>query len=293
MKKSLFLLVAVLSIVATGCNKENLVTDNNKADESLTDVQYVSELKVEFGRGATRVGYTHDPESGLSFNWEDGEQIVVYENADAEALTFYYVYDASSNSFKPYNDSYRMVVGREYFAVRGVRKMSSPLSVEEGKTIVKMSVESCGKGLPGLPMISDVFTATAEGTIATMHHLCGVLEIPVKLKETATITEVTGFSVYVSSSKLGYNFTATPYAPYIVSTSEGFDTAYSEEKTYSLSKETATNVFVPVLPGTYENKAWLNYYYPGTSGQTGIGSNITIERGKITRFNDVLTINPW
>ena len=99
MKKSLFLLVAVLSIVATGCNKENLVTDNNKADEPLTDVQYVSELKVEFGRGATRVGYTHDPELGLSFNWEDGDEIVVYENADAEALKFYYVYDASSNSF--------------------------------------------------------------------------------------------------------------------------------------------------------------------------------------------------
>ena len=290
--KRLCFFVAVISMIATSCNKENTLEDYGKEDTPTTDVQYVSELKLDFGRGKTRVGYTHNPESGLSFNWVDGEEISVFENADANAVRFYYVYDESSNSFKPKTEAYRMIVGNQYFAVRGVRNTNTPLSVESGQTIVKMDVEVCGKGLPGLPMISDVFTATAEGTIATMHHLCGVLEMPVILDERSTKTEVTGFSVYISGCKLADNFTATPSAPYIVSTSESYNQAYSEEKTYyTMSKESATTIFVPILPGTFTEKAWLNYYYPGTSGQTGVGYNITIERGKITRVKDFLTIN--
>ena len=39
MKKVMFFLAATLVFMATGCNKENTVTD---------DVQYVSELKVNF-----------------------------------------------------------------------------------------------------------------------------------------------------------------------------------------------------------------------------------------------------
>lgn len=276
MKRLNLLFAFILAMVLVGCSNEEIVPKQ--------DIQYVSELTLNFGSGNTRVAYEHNATTGLKFSWEDQEEIVVYENANAEAIALYYVYDAASSTFKPKSEAYKMVSGTQYFAIKGERQTSLTLSVEDGKTIVKMNTERTGKGLPHIPMITDVFTASATGTVATMHHLVGVIEVPVKLDGESTITSVNMFSYYVSGGKVGRDFTATPEAPYVKDVSEAYDTSNSEEKTYALSTETATSVFIPVLPGTF-GEGYLNYFY-GYSSSAIKTEGVTVERGKITKLTE-------
>lgn len=66
--------------------------------------------------------------------------------------------------------------------------------------------------------------------------------------------------------------------------SEAYDTSESEEKTYALSTETATSVFIPVLPGTF-GEGGLNYNYGNTSSYINTEA-VTVERGKITKLTE-------
>ena len=132
MKKIMFFVAAAFALVAVGCSKDDVANEG---------VEYVSELKLNFGKGDSRVAVTHNPASGLKFAWEDGEEIMVLENGNANSITYYYVYDAATESFKPKYDSYKMVAGKEYFAVNHTRGTSIFLSVEDGKSVVKMNIE--------------------------------------------------------------------------------------------------------------------------------------------------------
>lgn len=273
MKKIMFLLATTL--IAVACNNDEIVTND--------DVQYVSELKLDFG--GSRVTPTHNPASGLTFAWQEGEEIIVYENANAAAIPFHYKYDSSTNSFKPESESYKMVAGTQYFAVKGERQTTPTLSVVDGKTIIKMDVDRNGTGLPYIPMITDVFTADAAGTVATMHHLVGIVEIPIKIADSFNETGVYKFSLYASGGKLAGDFTATPHDPYVKSTDDGYDTAYSEEKAYTLSTTTATTIFIPVLPGEYTDANLYCYFSEGSSSKN-VG-NFTVKRGMITKLSEV------
>lgn len=270
----MFFVAAAFALVAVGCSKDEVANEG---------VEYVSELKLNFGGGDSRVAVTHNPASGLKFAWEDGEQIEVYENGNANSLTYYYVYDAATESFKPETDSYKMVAGKEYFAVNHKRQTSTFLSVEDGKSVVKMDIERKEPyGLSNIPMITDVFTADANGTIATMHHLVGVVEIPVKLAEGSNVTKINNFSLYVSGAKLGRDFTATPEAPYVKSVDE----AYNESKIAGceLSTETATSIFIPVLPGEY-GQGSLNFMCDGFTTSVKIEA-VNVKRGMITKVTE-------
>ena len=274
MKKIMFFVAAAFALVAVGCSKDDVANEG---------VEYVSELKLNFGKGDSRVAVTHNPASGLKFAWEDGEEIMVLENGNANSLTYYYVYDAATESFKPKYDSYKMVAGKEYFAVNHTRGTSIFLSVEDGKSVVKMNIERKEPyGLSNIPMITDVFTADANGTIATMHHLVGVVEIPVKLAEGSNVTEVDNFSLYVSGAKLGRDFKATPEAPYVKDISEAYDT--SSVAGCELSTETATSIFIPVLPGEY-GEGNFNFYYSDESTYVKTEA-MTVKRGMITKLTE-------
>ena len=280
MKKVMFFLAATLVFMATGCNKENTVTD---------DVQYVSELKVNF-EGDTKVSAAHSP-AGLKFNWEDGDVIRILEDGNAESPRYNYVYDESSESFKPEDEGQKMVVGTKYFALKAKNPVSNFITVEEGKSIVKLELETGAydeRGLPAIPLISDVFTADASGTVATMHHLCGVVEVPVNLSEENAAKKVTLFSINSSEGKLAGYYTATPYPPYFLGTSTpSNNTAYSEEKTTPYAAGNTT-VFIPVLPGTCTG-VFLNVHYDGGAGGTYIDKykQLVVERGKITKVTQV------
>ena len=274
MKKIMFFVAAAFALVAVGCSKDEVANEG---------VEYVSELKLNFGGGDSRVAVTHNPASGLKFAWEDGDEIMVLENGNANSTTYYYVYDAATESFKPETDSYKMVAGKEYFAVNHKRQTSTFLSVEDGKSVVKMDIERKEPyGLSNIPMITDVFTADANGTIATMHHLVGVVEIPVKLAEGSNVTKINNFSLYVSGAKLGRDFTATPEAPYVKSVDE----AYNESKIAGceLSTETATSIFIPVLPGEY-GQGSLNFMCDGFTTSIKIEA-VNVKRGMITKVTE-------
>lgn len=275
----MFFLAATLVFMATGCNKENTVTD---------DVQYVSELKVNF-EGDTKVSAAHSP-AGLKFDWEDGDLIRILEDGNAGSPRYEYVYDESSESFKPKDEGQKMVVGTKYFALKAVNPVYNFITVEDGKSIVTLDLEtgsSDKKGLPVIPLISDVFTADASGTVATMHHLCGVVEVPVNLSAEQAAQNVTYFSINSSDGKLAGSYTATPYSPYFLGTSTPSNTAYSEEKTTPYAAGNTT-VFIPVLPGTCTG-VFLNVHYDDGAGGTWINKEkqLVVERGKITKVTQV------
>lgn len=279
MKKVMFFLAATLVFIATGCNKENTVTD---------DVQYVSELKVNF-EGDTKVSAAHSA-AGLKFNWEDGDVISILEDGNADSPIYNYVYDASSESFKPYDEGQKMVVGTKYFALKAQYSYYDLITVEEGKSIVKLNLKTGAsdvRGLPAIPLISDVFTADASGTVATMHHLCGVVEVPVNLSAANAAKNVNHFSIYSSDGKLAGSYTATPYPPYFLGTSTPSNTAHSEKKTTPYEAGNTT-VFIPVLPGICTG-VFLNVYYDGGAGGTYIDKDrqLVVERGKITKVTQV------
>lgn len=274
MKKIMFFVAAAFALVAVGCSKDDVANEG---------VEYVSELKLNFGKGDSRVAVTHNPASGLKFAWEDGDEIMVLENGNANSITYYYVYDAATESFKPKYDSYKMTAGKEYFAVNHTRQTSIFLSVEDGKSVVKMNIERKEPyGLSNIPMITDVFTADANGTIATMHHLVGVVEIPVKLAEGSNVTKVNDFSLFVSGAKLGRNFTATPEAPYVKSVDEAYDE--SKIAGCELSTETATSIFIPVLPGEYGQGA-LNFMCDVFTTSVKVEA-VNVKRGMITKVTE-------
>lgn len=279
MKKVMFFLAATLVFMATGCNKENTVTD---------DVQYVSELKVNF-EGDTKVSAAHSV-AGLKFNWENGDVIRILEDGNAGSPRYNYVYDESSESFKPEDEGQKMVVGTKYFALKAVNAKYNFITVKEGKSIVELDLEtgaSDERGLPAIPLISDVFTADASGTVATMHHLCGVVEVPVNLSVEKAAKNVTSFSIYSSGGKLAGGYTATPYPPYFLGTSTPSETAYSENKITPYEAGDIT-VFIPVLPGTCTG-VFLNVYYDGGAGGKDIDKDrqLVVERGKITKVTQV------
>ena len=279
MKKLMFLFAAALMMVA--CSNEKIVTND--------DVQYVSELKLNFGKGDSRVTATHDPASGLKFAWDNGDRINICLNEENRSLSFYYEYDATSGTFKPESESYKMVAGKSYFAVMRPNSVCNVTNNGTADVQVGLNLDN-NISMKRLPLISDVFTADASGTIATMHHLVGMVEIPVKLGNTATYTTVEQFTLYASGGKLADSFTAKPMSPYIKDTSTGYDRAYENEGPHILSTSSTTTVFIPVLPGTY-NDVKLNYFYGESSSKQVSLGNITVVRGKITKVADT-TVNP-
>lgn len=278
MKKTMFMFAAALMMVA--CSNEEVAVND--------DVKYVTELKLNFGSGDSRIAATHST-AGLNFAWEEGDEINICLNEENKSLSFYYKYDATSGTFKPDNESYKMEAGKSYFAV--MRPNSVCNVTNNGTADVQVGLKLDNNiSMNKLPLISDVFTADASGTIATMHHLVGMVEIPVKLKDGATITTVEQFTLYANGGKLADSFTAKPMSPYIKDTSTGYDTAYENGGPYTLSTTTATSVFIPVLPGTYSD-AKLNYFYGDSSSKQVSLGNITVERGKITKVAET-TVNP-
>ena len=69
-------------------------------------------------------------------------------------------------------------------------------------------------GVTKIPMISNVFTASATGTIASMHHTVGVVEVPVKLINGSPYNQLEKVGFFVSGGKISEDFYATPESPY-------------------------------------------------------------------------------
>ena len=236
----MFLLAATVVLAAVGCSKD---------DAAQEEVKYVSEIKIGF-EGDTRVT-AEQIASGLKFSFEDGEEICLNEyNPDRIGINIYYVYDASSKTFKAKYESDKLQEVKKYFAMAG-SYMSIMVDVVDGKIVTypKLGAEA---EISDIPMISDVFTASADGTIATMHHLVGVVEVPVKLSEDSTNDRL---GKIILSGSTGINLSgdmiATPAAPYLKEVKGGGDETTSGNLDIKLSKDAAISVFIPVLPDIF------------------------------------------
>ena len=146
------------------------------------------------------------------------------------------------------------------------------------------------KDVTKIPLISDVFTADAAGTIAAMHHTVGVVEVPVKLAAGSAYSTLENLGFYVSGGKVTDDFIATPGSSYFVEPDPGYDTAWAnQEKT--LNESTTVSFFVPMFPGTYTNPV-LNYNYNSKSTSINLTGTLIVERGEVTLMPvQTLTLN--
>ena len=137
-------------------------------------------------------------------------------------------------------------------------------------------------------MISDKFTAEADGTIAEMHHIVGMVEVPVELAAGSLNEKLGGVGIFVDNGKVVGPFSAKPEAPYFVNKIEGgtFSPNSITWREQTLNTATPVSYFIPMLPGTYVNPKL--YYYdengdPATD-EVQLTGTLTIERGKVTKL---------
>lgn len=272
MKKIIFLLAAAWMMVA--CSNEEIATQE--------EVQYVSELKVNFGKGDSRVSATHS-DKGLKLEWTDGDAIGIVSLDGSEK--YIYLYKEDSKSFKSKYTNSSMKAGNTYFATRAHH---NPTIVPDTKTIdgkvaavMKVGADVGGDGFDGLPMISDPFEADPDGTITDMHPLAGVLEIPLKL--TAGSDPKTKDFVLKSKKNIPVPvFDAIPEEPYLqnVVVKQFLENYCTGE--FTLNADTYTSVFVPLTPGHYPDLSLYDENSPFVKLHTF--NDITIQRGKITKL---------
>ena len=283
MKKIFYFFAATVVLAAVGCSKD---------DAASNDAKYVSEIKIGF-EGDTRVSASHSA-AGLKFAWEDGDDVYVYEDGNTEAIAKMLEYDAASATFKPQSgsDTNMLEVGKKYFAVTYSDWYWISVDENTGASVVESKLGN-GLGLEMIPMISDVFEATAENTMATMHHLVGVVEIPViAAVDGVQLQQMYLYTHRANSAVSGY-FAVSPVAPYdlIYSGRTGYfesTNQTSSDAPIELSTTEATSIFIPAFPGIYEP---IDFKY------TLVGNNeevfetersLTVERGKITKVSEMV-----
>ena len=283
MKKIFYFFAATVVLAAVGCSKD---------DAASNDAKYVSEIKIGF-EGDTRVSASHSA-AGLKFAWEDGDAVYVYEDGNTEATAKILEYDATSATFKPQTGSNTnmLEVGKKYFAVTYSNWYFISKDENTGASVVESKLGN-GLGLEMIPMISDVFEATAENTMATMHHLVGVVEIPViAAVDGVQLQQMYLYTQRANSAVSGF-FAVSPVAPYdlIYSGRTGYFESANQTASKApieLSTTKATSIFIPAFPGIYEP---IDFKY------TLVGNNeeifetersLTVERGKITKVSEMV-----
>ena len=271
MKKTMFMFAAALLMVA--CSNEDVAVND--------DVQYVSELKLNFG--GSRVTETATT-SGLSFAWDNGDIVKVYEKTATGTSYMQFKYDAASDKFvgnTPATD--KMVVGTEYVVVYELEKTGD-------NTFSGELSQGSATPFKELPLISEVFEATSETAIASMHHIVGVLEIPVKAKNAGTTLSMIEAHLYGSENKITGDFTVTGAPSYTITpNTEGntYSNASVTGLSESLSTTTTTSVFIPVFPFSGES-IQIDYTTNNKPNGTGFISatveTYNVVRGKITKL---------
>ena len=166
MKKIFLMMAAVVAFAAVSCESDNLNPDPDK--------KFVKELTVNIVNESSKVAVTEDAEA-IHFDWEDGDKIYAYlYEVDANDCVDEFTYDAASEKFVAADSG--LEVGKAYYVVSG--NLFTSFKFNNGSISANFSLNS-GHSLSDLPMMSDKFVASAEGTIADLHHLTSIVEIPV------------------------------------------------------------------------------------------------------------------
>ena len=276
---------AVLALVAVGCSKD--ITANDEVGK------IVNTLTVDIeGSNDTRLSAAHSA-AGLKFNWDAADVIYV---VPAEAGNYNYgLYIYKSNgTFEFTKGGTPMEVGKKYYAVYGTKYARDDMgfnSESQIRAFLNLSpLVNATTSISWLPMISEVFTCTADGTIATMHHVAGVIEAPVKVAEGTQ--KMTLFGLYSGTNTMSGWVSVSPSATPEWTVAKYDNGSIGTTKYVDWEGElslttTEQSIFIPVLPDTYTN---INVYYnlgDETNRETDeehYQTNLVVERGKITKL---------
>lgn len=284
MKKIMFVLVAALACVVTACSEDEAVVNNN---ENL-----ITELNLAIEGSDSRLTGEHVPDVGFKFQWEDKDPVYVYPAEVGNSTFVTFVYDATNKIFKLDTGEEGLVAGKQYYAVCGATQTSG---FNSDKICAKMNLMN--HLIANLPMVSDIFTATAGGTFATLHHMAGIVEIPVK--GSGEIYDIK-LDVYNSTDKnlcnyFDVNFDAERKVSTIDKTATSSRTTMNPTLNPKSSNmltlsETEQSLFFPALPGTYDN---VRIQYSEKVGGAGYTKNnlgtLTVQRGKINKKTVAVT----
>lgn len=285
MKKFMFLLVATTVWMVTACSKDDAVLTDN---ENL-----ITELKLYIEGSDTRTTNEYVLGVGFKFKWENDEPVYVYPAEIGNSSATIFKYNEETETFT-LDEGSALVAGNKYYAVNGDMQYSG---FNSGKICAAMELRGNGL-LGGIPMVSDIFTATAEGTFTTLHHMVGIVEIPVK--GSIEIYDIK-MSIYGSTDPLLYGtFTVEFDGDDKVSTitkTGSSKTSMEPTVEYSNSSrlvlsETDQSLFFPALPGTYD-KVKITYSKDGSGGWAtdNLSTSLTVQRGKINKKSTAVTIN--
>ena len=284
MKKIMFVLVAALACVVTACSEDETVVNNN---ENL-----ITELNLAIEGSDSRLTGEHVPDVGFKFQWENGDPVYVYPAEVGNSTFVTFVYDATNKIFKLDTGEEGLVEGKQYYAVCGKMQDSG---FNSDKICAKMNLQN--HLLANLPMVSDIFTATADGTFATLHHMAGIVEIPVK--GSGEIYDIK-LDVYNSTDKnlcnyFDVNFDAEGQVSTIEKTATSSCTTMNPTLNPKSSNmltlsETEHSLFFPALSGTYD-KVKIQYSKKDAGGgwSTDYLGTLTVERGKINKKSVAVT----
>lgn len=282
MKKIMFVLVAALACVVTACSEDEAVVNNN---ENL-----ITELNLAIEGSDSRLTGEHVPDVGFKFQWENNELVYVYPAEIGNATKVKFVYDATNKIFKLDTGEEGLVAGKQYYAVCGAIGSSSDFNSD--KICAKMNLMN--HLLANLPMVSDIFTATADGTFATLHHMAGIVEIPVK--DSGEIYNIE-LNVYYSTTdkNLYKDFDVTFDAEGKVNPIDKTATSSCSTMSPTISSNMLTlsgteqSLFFPALPGTYD-KVQIDYSIKNIGGgyyKDNLGP-LTVQRGKINKKSEAV-----
>lgn len=287
MKKIMFVLVAALACVVTACSEDEAVVNNN---ENL-----ITELNLAIEGSDSRLTGEHVPDVGFKFQWEKEDPVYVYPAEKGNDTFVTFVYDAEDQIFKLETGESGLVEGERYYAVCGRMQDSG---FNSGKVCAKMQLWN--SLLANLPMVSDIFTATADGTFATLHHMAGIVEIPVKGSGEINTIKLSVYNSTTDDNKLCEDFDVEFGDDGKVGTETITKTSSSStiESTYFYKidnpltlSETEQSLFFPALPGTYNNVE-VSYNIGNNGGNSiDISGTLTVQRGKINKKGTAVTIN--
>ena len=281
MKKIFYLFAATVVLAAVGCSKDDAAQD---------EVKYVSEIKIGF-EGDTRVTAAHSA-AGLKFAWADGDVVRVRSISNRNAVREF-TYNSSTESFEASGVNGGLKVGEEYIAEFG---HIFAVTSETKATGTFIAAASDGFGEKNLPMVSEKFTATAETTFATMHHIVGVVEVPVKADSGTLSLEsiqlTNPYGSYYDGWAGVYDVDLSTNAITVKDGQGSFNRKLTFDPVKSIST-TVTSIFIPVLP-MQNVDVLLQYKLAGKEYSWNVefaGKKLTVERGKITKISEVILTN--
>lgn len=276
MKKIMFFMVAALALVVTACSKDEAVISNN---ENL-----IKEISLSIEGNNTRVVYEATA-AGLKFSWVDGDPVYVFPAEADNHTEVLFTYNSSTGKFI---SGKGLEVGKKYYAIRGNSQIGDKYNVGGVSAALSLSAK---ESLTDLPMVSDIFTATVDGTFSTLHHICGVVEIP--FTGTGTLSKVL-FNAYNSTDPfVRGDFTVSFTDDKVGTITKGNMNNYkyvNEYTTYStpltLTAE-PKSLFIPLLPGTYNN---VGIYNNDSDVTLAKNLSVTVERGKVHKKSTAINV---